>query len=377
MYSQDIVPTFEVTMAPEEWEALKADQALRPEREAIGEDGKPYHPVELFRWEENTTTGAMIRLKGQTSFYGPKLQFVISFNEIDRSGRFLGLRKITLDAAPLIDRTLLRDRLALAYFRDLGVPAPCANNARVVINGQYYGLYANIERVDKEFLERNFGKRDADGNLYKGGWDLKTNESREDPEGRRRQKDLLGVRDLPSLVALADLEQAVLMWAGEAVLPQSDGYVVGRGNYYLYDHPERGFLWIPWDLDKAFHFGDVRSDLIQLVALNKAKHPPFEVALADPAWRERYLEAIGRALAAYDPARHIERIDAWAAQIAPAVAEDPNLGHTVFRHRTAVEGLRSYVVDREAFVRDWLACQGTGDEGAWCRSCEEVVCQVK
>ena len=46
----------------------------------------------------------------------------------------------------------------MSYLRDdLGVPASCVNNARLVINGEFYGLYANIEFLDEELLERLFG----------------------------------------------------------------------------------------------------------------------------------------------------------------------------------------------------------------------------
>ena len=76
--------------------------------------------------------------------------------------------------APWYDHTLLHERVAFPIFAELGLPYSCANNARVVINGDYYGLYANLERIDHEYLERNF--EEPDGNLYQGGAELKTNE---------------------------------------------------------------------------------------------------------------------------------------------------------------------------------------------------------
>ena len=105
----------------------------------------------------------MIRLKGQSSWAEviqagdnpPKMQFVISFNEVDTNARFHGLRKVELDM-PRIDPSYLRQRVALAYLRALGVPAQCANSGRLTINGAYYGLYTNIERPDVEFVQRVF-----------------------------------------------------------------------------------------------------------------------------------------------------------------------------------------------------------------------------
>ena len=34
-----------------------------------------------------------------------------------------------------------------------GVAAPLCNNARVYVNGVYYGLYANVQTLDDEFVE--------------------------------------------------------------------------------------------------------------------------------------------------------------------------------------------------------------------------------
>jgi hypothetical protein len=372
LYAQDILPTFEVTLAPEVWEALVEDQTLRAEREAAGENFKPYRPVEHFRWGDHTATNASIRLKGQKSWYGSKLQFVISFNEREKGGRFLGLRKLVLEATPGIDRSLLRDRLALSFLRDLGVPTPCANSATLVVNGKLYGVYANIERVDKEFLQRNFGKLNAGGSLYKAGWTLKTNAAGED---RSRLWRLWAVNDADQLAELASLDDMLSMWAGEAVIPQADGYFVGRGNYYIYDHPTRGFVWIPWDLDKTFDFADPRADLIQYQGINKEKHVQYSVTISDPHLRGRYVDALEHAAAMYDPTVLVARIDTWAAQIAPAVAKDPNLGFTVFRHGLAVKALRDYVIARGAFLDDWLDCNR--DELAWCSHCDEVACVVK
>jgi len=38
-----------------------------------------------------------------------------------------------------------------------GLPSTCANSARLVVNGEYYGLYTNIEYYDHEWQERVFG----------------------------------------------------------------------------------------------------------------------------------------------------------------------------------------------------------------------------
>ena len=51
-----------------------------------------------------------------------------------------------VDNMPRIDQSYLRQRVALAYYRALGVPSQCANNGRLFINGAFYGLYTNMNR---------------------------------------------------------------------------------------------------------------------------------------------------------------------------------------------------------------------------------------
>lgn len=353
LYAEEILPTFEIEIAPEEWEALEVEYATWRQREAAGLPRKPYHPLIAFRYGAELVTDAQIRLKGNRSWDGTKMQFQISFNETNRNARFHGLRKFVLDA-PYYDRSFLYDRLALSVLRDLGLPAPCANHARLVVNGTYYGLYTNLEKVDREFLERVFGKAAADGNLYKYGVVLETNEETGDTSRLSAFRDAAREGDLATIEAMADLEQAVRAWAGEAVLPQPDGYWAGRGNYYLYDRPARGFVWISWDLDAAFDGGPVNADPVTWHASNREKAPHYQVVLADEGWSTRYHAALVAARAAYDPEVLTARIDAWAAQIAQAAAEDAAKPFSTAQHVDAVARLRAFVAARVGFLDEWL-----------------------
>ena len=54
------------------------------------------------------------------------------------------------------------------------------------------------------------------------------------------------------------------------------------------------------------------------------------------------------------------RIDVWSAQIADAVAEDPNRPFTVEEHLEQVAEKRAFVAARAAFLEQWLA-EAAGD----------------
>jgi hypothetical protein len=355
-FTQGQLPTFEIEIASADWQALLEDAARGVERLQAGEDIHPYRPLIAFKHGDTVKRDAAIRLRGNPLWWTTrKMQFQISFNEHDRAGRFLGLRKIVLDSAPQ-NQSFLRDRLALSVMRDLGVDAPCANNARLVVNGAYYGLYTNIEKLDREFLERVYGKRYADGNLWKRkNWTIQTNE---ETATRERLQAVLAARDPGRLCELLDCPAALLEWAGEAVLPDADGAWVGALNYYLYDHPTRGFIVLPWDLDATFTRLPADTDPLRYVKAGREHgRPHYDLLVADPTWRRRYLEALDRAVAAYAVSELQRRIDEWSAQIGDAAAADRNKPFATARQREAVTELRAYVAERRAYLEGWLAAE--------------------
>lgn len=350
LYAQDLVPSFELTITPQELAGMQSDC----------QDGiQNYRPVEFTYGAE--TVAAMARLKGNWTWSCDKYQFVISFNEIDPDARFHGLRKIVLDA-PWYDHTMLHERLAFPLFESLGLPYSCVNNARLVLNGEYYGLYANLERIDREYLERNF--EEPDGNLYQGGTDLVTNEDMPDTS---HLDALHAASTIEELDALIDLDQAVAEWAAEAMLPAMDNYWAGvEINYYLYDHPSRGFVYLPYDLDISFGdsaYGDgsllwpdsAWADPITHEHGGWGKEAIVQMVLADPVWCDRFVEALTAARMAYSPDAMSASIDEWATQIADALADDPNRPYSQADHETALERLHAFLPERAAFVDDWLA----------------------
>lgn len=357
IYSQDFIPTFEIEIEPQHWDQLVAWYKLGPD--AVDENPETYVPLVSFRYGQEVITDAMIRLRGNPFHWwpDPKMQFNISFKQVREKGRFHGLRKINLDVAHN-DLTLFHDRLGSSIFHDMGLPAPCVNHARLVINGEFFGLYVNIEHVDQEFLRRNFGPY-AGGNLYKSKphflFEKKTNES--DPDWSDIEEFQNPDLTLEQLVDLLDMDEALLEWAAEAVVPHLDGYFVGGSNYQLYNHPMRGFVFIPWDLDYVFEIGDPMSDPIAFeCAWGRGKPLHMVVALADPEMRDAYLDALDEALDHFDPDLLSSRIEFYAEQVRDALEVDPNLEYSLEEHYEAVELLHEFLKDRRSFLEGWMPC---------------------
>ncbi len=384
LFAQDVMPDFYVDVGDTEWAALEYDLHHRDERIAAGEDPNPYYPI-VFRYGSDVVEDAMIRLKGASSWAetvafddDPKMQFVISFNEKNDDGRYRGARKLALDM-PRTDGTFLRQRLGLYALRSMGITAQCANNARLFVNDELYGLYSNVERMDREFLERLFPDS-PDGNLWEGARIIKTNEDTFTWDRLNAFWALPEGGTISEFDALVDLEESIEVWAAEAVLPQPDGYWAGRANFYLYDHPTRGFLWLPVDLDSAFDFVPATIDALYPVCTSQwwEDRLHYTMVMDDPTWQQRYVDTLGEVLDRYDVGDMEKRLDEWSAQIAQAAEEDPRRPFSYDDHQTAVANTRAFFAARAAFVGDWLDCRGgaggpdgDGDGAMFCRDCED------
>jgi hypothetical protein len=376
IYAQDLFPTFELTIAPEHFQGLMDDWNNGKSNAGMGLDPKPFHPLAEFRYGDTSIDNADIRLRGNPDFWEPlpddKMQFHIRFRT--QAGRFQGIKRLVFDAATF-NRHMLRDRLALSIMRDAGLRAPCANHARLVINGEFYGVFTSIEKLDKSFLKRTF--EDATGDLWKrANWVLKTNENSATNE---RLSALRAANTIAELESYLDLAQALKVFAAEAVLPDSDGMWAGGLNFYLYDEPLGGkFMLLPWDLDNTFErFGDdpdgaypKNPDPILWEKPTSHGRPWYDLALLDAAWRSVYVDNISEIVSeAYVPEVLHDRIDTWTSQIQAAVLEDTNKPYSNDLYLAKVGELHRYIDTRHAFLTAWLACRrgvSPADAGVSC-----------
>jgi hypothetical protein len=376
IYAQDLLPTFELTISSTVWDALVEEWINGQVNEDLGVDPNPYHPLAEFRYGDILITDAMIRLRGNPTYWNPenKMQFQIGFTQYHDSGRFLGLRRLAFDAAGA-NRHMLRDRLALSIMRDMGIIAPCANNARLEVNGEYYGLFTSLEKLDETFLERVFD--DPTGDLWdRHNWELKTNEvSTTD----FRLESLKNAETIDELAEYLDLEQALRVFAAEAIIPNSDGMWAGGLNFFLYDDPLRDkFVLLPWDLDNTFERfndapdGDYPSNPDPVVWEKPTTHgrPWYDMALEEPEWFAYYLESIDQQFASgYAVEELHSRIDTWTTQIGDSVFADTNKPYSNDLYLNKVEELHEFVQARHDFMVDWLACWhegGIADSEGYC-----------
>lgn len=272
---------------------------------------------------------AGVRFRGSRSFQtgGERNALFIKLNYITKKQNHQGYKKIKLSNS-LRDPSMVREVLGYEIAREY-MPAPQANYARTYINNQYYGLFVNLEPIDDEFLERNFGH--DDGSFFKAdpnnNFNAKNcsaeaitalnyanntscylnNFSLESKEG---WDDLIELTNVLSnhperIERVLHVDRTLWMLAFNNVVANLSSYSgqVSQ-NYYLYQDTTTGqFTPIIWDMNLAF--GGFKNtgigsdlDLRGLMYLDPLLHannpdkPLISKLLANPAYKNIYLNHI-------------------------------------------------------------------------------------
>jgi hypothetical protein len=225
-----------------------------------------------------------------------KLGIKVSLNRFVEEGRWKGLKKLQFHAMNQ-DATYLKERLGYNLFQDFQVASPRVAHARIVVNGEYAGLFALVEQIDSRFTRSRFAEIDGGGgNLYKDFWPGRTGDEEDilttvrpvsnlSSALRTNQDDLdlthdtmvnfgiqfraaqeRGPEEIDRVVqAWIDLDYMQRWIAVDRALEHDDGpmHVFAPGvvgsiwtglgwnhNYYWYAADQQDRLWpIAWDLD--------------------------------------------------------------------------------------------------------------------------------
>jgi len=296
-----------------------------------------------------------LRLRGNTSLGAQKKSFKVSFNEFQSGRKYQGVKKLNLRGSAN-DPTMVREKLFYEVWEKAGMPKRRAAFAKLYINGQYRGLYTNIEEIDKEWLEDAYGNNA--GNLYKCTWpadlaylgddpqlykkilnnpttrayDLTTNETADDYS---RLIFLIKVLNGPTDAAYAAKIKTILnvpavlkAFALDVATGNWDDYFYNKNNYYLYDNPGTGlFEYVTFDTDNTFGIDWVNRDWAKRAALTwyrTGEARPLATKLLEvPAFKDqfiRYLDTISRRITYPDSI--FPRINALRSLITPAASGD-------------------------------------------------------
>lgn len=343
-----------------------------------------YYPVDV-SWNGQVIHNAGVRSRGFGSRSGTKPALRLDFDRYSSAQTFLGLKSVVLDNL-LQDPSGVHETVTSWLYSRLGIPAPRAAHAVLYVRGEYAGLYAVIESIDKTMLARVFGSVGEDvqndGYLYefnkvtewrwsylgpslepyKAFFSAKTHETKSDEELYRPIENLIRVINetsssslMETVGPLLDLPAAARYFAAQNFLGENDGFLGewGANNFYLYrleNTPQHVF--IAWDDDLTF-WGGATYDLLSFHDGNVLMKKMMEV----PALRALYLSTLHDAavIAAEVPAgstigaleseirRELGLIDA-------AMTADTLKPWSETDVKTASDLMRQYATPRIAFV---------------------------
>jgi spore coat protein CotH len=374
LFDQERLHTFEIDLPEASLAEIDADPAAEEYVEgSLTFDGETIEPIGI---RYKGSVGAFV---GCTSAPNPlqaegpktctKLSMKLKINWDDPDREFYGVRRVQLHAQNL-DPTLMHERLGYWLFREMGVPAPRSTHARVVVNGEYLGVFALTEEIDGRFARANFD--DGKGNVYKEVWPLdvdgearpasdfidalETNED-DDPAAELISRFAAELAAAPTdervrvLERWVDLDTLITTFVVDRAIRHDDGPLhwycfeeCEPHNFYWYEDPSRERLTlIPWDLDNAFDalvpgtgVGNFISIADPFGAIT-AECQPFPFGNFNLLQRSAACDPLIAAVASLDddydriradllagpfaPERIAEQLDAWTAQIEPAVSE--------------------------------------------------------
>ncbi len=377
LFDQEQLHTFEINLPDDALAALDADPTAEEYVEgSLTFEGETIEPIGV---RYKGSIGAFIGCVDGPDPFAPsgaktctKLSMRLKMNWSDPDTEFYGVRTVQLHSLNF-DQTLMHERLGYWMFREMGIPAPRSTHARVMVNGEYVGVFALTETIDGRFTRANFD--DGTGNLYKEIWPLDTNGAAQTPDafsgGLQTNEDEPSAEIISAfateLAAAApedrvavldrwtDLETLLTTIVVDRAIRNDDGplhwYCFGPcapHNFFWYEDPSTlKVTLIPWDLDLSFdsvepnslagpviaiadRWGEITDDCRPFTSGSfglQQKSAACDPLLGSLATLDDDFERIRADLLAgpFSEERIDEQIAAWTAQIDSSVAEAAEL----------------------------------------------------
>jgi len=283
------------------------------------------------------------------------------------SREYKGVKKFTLNNQ-VEDASFTHERIGYDFFGKLGIPVPRAAPMRVHVNNELWGLYLNLETIDRKFLARHFDSKK--GMLYEGDYGCDIGEEacfeekfdtdacdgpREgyDPtdktplrELHARLAQLPGNDFYPAINQIFDFDRYLTTWAAATLMGYWDGYPSDPNNYRIYHNPSDGrWTLLPSGTDQLFEKDVDPFKPVGMLSVRCLAEEDCEAA-----FRTRLAEVIDRFEASNYPAM-ARKI---AQQVKADVVADPRKEISVEEWQAAVDSTVEYIKRRPGELRAML-----------------------
>jgi len=149
-----------------------------------------------------------------------------------------------------------------------------------------------------------------------------------------------------------DVRQVLREMAAETALVTNDNFSQGSTNFAYYEHPTRGFIVLPWDLDSIITQAPVDADLYDYKR-GSGGSKLRALMNQNPTWRAQFTDDLVD-IRDNVMTRVPERVDAVCTQIQGAVREDPNRPASTEDFQADCAAVRQAVIDRIAAMKTIL-----------------------
>ena len=344
-------------------------------------------PAKLIVNDTLTLDSVGVRFKGNSSYRisSEKKPFNISIDEFKKDQRLWGYKSLNLNNG-FADPTYVREKIANDIFRNY-LPSMEVGYVNLFLNGENWGLYLNVEQVNKDFYQKWFF--DNSGNAYKGDpigdlrwqgnepdpyklkYEKKTNEDEDDWTDLITLCHILFNNDSLALELppILNIDRTLWYIALCNIFVNLDSYIHSNHNYYLYRSPFNGqFNIIPWDMNESFGcfppaLTIKERETYPVFNINTPKPPPMLVSLFDvQKYRDIYLAHYRTILKEFfHPDTLIKIINKWQNLVDKYVQEDnqspytyqqfkENVNKNVRIENRDIPGIISLVTNRRNFL---------------------------
>jgi spore coat protein CotH len=221
--------------------------------------------------------GVGIRFRGMSSYRmvpsGSKRSLNVALDLVDSEQRLQGYKTLNLLNAHE-DESMMGSALYSHIARKY-LPAPKANLVRLVVNGENWGIYNNVQQFNKEFMQENFNSTKGarwkvsgspmggggmaylgdDPKLYEARYEMKSGKTK-DWEAFIELCKVLNDTPLDNLESELRKRMDVdgLLWflALDNALINCDGYWIRASDYSVCRDSDGMFHILPHDMNEAF-----------------------------------------------------------------------------------------------------------------------------
>lgn len=325
-----------------------------------------------------------VRFRGQSSFQqvtaSEKKPFGISLDYVRPSQDIMGRKSLNLNNC-FQDPSFIRE---VFYQNQIKKHIPVTKSAysRLYINGNDWGLYPNVQQINKSFYkdwylsakgtswraDRQSGLvtpygdgtggmnyLGSDTTLYQAEYMIKFSDKQYPWDDLVSTCDVLNntpLATLPDVLpAKLDIDRTLWFLASEILFSDDDSYIQkGRMDYYAYWEMETGRM-APQEYDGNTVMNPAFSGWSPFYHADNVNYPLLNRLLAVPQWRQRYLAHLRTLISeCFNSASADAIIDGYKAQIDAHVQSDPKKLYSYADFQNEIPILKNFISTRRGVL---------------------------